>query len=130
MSCQRRNRRFAKPLCLAALGLMGLNGCATKQQVALDCLPEQVTIFVDGERLDHSPKALELDADRPHTVLFRAPGYRPRMVVVEPDPTAEGRPALQPARICADLFARAPRMQRHLDLQVDPQPPAKPDGAP
>ena len=130
MSCQRRYRRFVKPLCLAALGLVGLNGCASKQWVALDCLPEQVTIFVDGERLDHSPEALELDVDRPHTVLFRAPGYRPRMVVIEPDPTAEGRPALQPERICADLFARAPRMQRHLDLQVDEQPPAKLGDAP
>ena len=130
MSCQRRYGRFARPLCLAALGLMGLCGCAAKQRVALDCLPEQVTIFVDGERLDHSPEALELDVDRPHTVLFRAPGYRPRMVVIDIDETPEGRPVLQPTRVCAALLARAPRMRRRLDLQVDAHPPAAPAAAP
>ena len=128
MPRQRCSMSFRRSFVLAAALLIG--ACAAKQHVTLDCLPEDVTIFVDGRRLESNPDSVELESDKPHTVLFRAPGYKPRMVVIESDPASDGPPLLRPARVCADLLARTPRMQRHLDLEVDDQPPAKPGGSP
>ena len=123
MPCQRFSNSVRGPALLAAILLLG--ACAAKQRVTLDCLPEGVTVFVDGRRLENTQDGVELESDRPHTVLFRAPGYRPRMVVIDTDHTSDGAPLLHPTHVCADLLARAPRMKRHLDLEVDDQPPAK-----
>ena len=62
---------FRRSFVLAAALLIG--ACAAKQHVTLDCLPEDVTIFVDGRRLESNPDSVELESDKPHTVLFRAP---------------------------------------------------------
>lgn len=128
MSCQRFSQGVPGLLALAALLLLG--ACAAKQRVTLDCLPEHVTIFVDGQRLESDQNSVELDSDKPHLVMFRAPGYKPRMVVIDTDQSSEGTPLLHPTRVCADLLAQTPRMQRRLDLEVDDQPPAKPGQTP
>ena len=124
MSDRRFSKNFLGSYALAALLLLA--GCAAKQRVTLDCLPEHVAIFVDGKQLESDQSAVELDSDRPHIVMFRAPGYRPRMVVINTDPSSEGSPRLHPTHVCADLLARQPHMERHLDLKVDRQPPANP----
>lgn len=128
MPCQRFSRGLRGLVLLAATLLVG--ACAAKQRVALDCLPEQVTIFVDGERLEPNQDSVELASEKPHTVLFRAPGYAPRMIVIDSQAAADGTPLLHPTRVCADLVAHTPRMQRRLDLEVDHQPPAKSGGTP
>jgi len=126
--CQRFSSGLSGFVLLALVLLVG--ACAAKQRVTLDCLPEEVTIFVDGRRLEPSQDSVELQSDKPHTVLFRAPGYAPRMVVIDSAAAADGAPLLHPTRVCADLVAHTPRMQRHLDLEVDDQPPAKPGSTP
>ena len=73
------------------LVLLFAGGCAAKQRVALDCVPHEVSVYVDGRRLEGSADSVELRADRPHTVFFKGGDYEPRMIVLEPhevgDPT-------------------------------------------
>ena len=50
--------KFRRSIVLAAALLTG--ACAAKQHVPLDCLPEDVTIFVDVRRLESNPDSVEL----------------------------------------------------------------------
>ncbi len=102
---------------LGALALVLAVGCAHKQRVPLDCVPEQVTVYVDGRALEETPEALELAANRPHTVMFRRPGYRPQMVVLRSGTGDDGGPALAPAQLCVELVPVA--MNRDLVLEVE-----------
>jgi hypothetical protein len=50
--------------------LLAAFGCATRQPIAIDCVPEEVVIYVDGERIDGVPESIALRRDRPHTLFF------------------------------------------------------------
>ena len=77
-------------------------GCAAKQTIPLDCVPKDVTIFVDKKPLDNVPDAIELRTDRPHTLFFRGEGYEPAMLVLE-SVDGEHGPALAPSDVCVEL---------------------------
>ena len=88
--------RLAIPVVLAV-------GCAAKQRIPLDCVTEEVVIYVDGKVLAENPDALELRADEPHKVFFKRPGHEPELVVLESTLDADGRARLEPADVCVEL---------------------------
>lgn len=121
-----RIRTRALSCTLPALALLvGLPGCAPKQRVPLECVPEQVTIYVDGQALEKTPDALELRADEPHKIYFKGEGYEPQLVVLESGTDPDGAPALAPAEVCVELVAV--EVERRLTLTPEEEPtPASP----
>jgi len=77
-------------------------GCAPKQKIPLDCVPKDVTVYVDKKPLESVPDEIDLRADRPHTLFFRGEGYAPSMVVLENVENEQGH-ALAPADVCVEL---------------------------
>jgi hypothetical protein len=106
---------------LAIACAAGTVACAAKQRVPLDCLPAEVVVYVDGERLAETPDALELSADEPHVVMFRGEGYASEMVVLEAETDADGRSKLSPESLCVRLSPIG--MDRRLDLTPEEEPP-------
>ena len=77
-------------------------GCAAKQTIPLDCVPKDLTIFVDKKPLEEVPDSIELRVDRPHTLFFRGEGYEPAMLILESVEGEQG-PALAPGDVCVEL---------------------------
>jgi len=101
----------------AVLGAAALTaGCAAKQRVALDCVPHEVSVYVDGRRLEGSPGSVELRADRPHTVFFKGGDYEPRMVVLEPREVG-GKSELAPADVCSETAFVPMHPQVEMELE-------------
>jgi hypothetical protein len=98
-----------------ALVLAG--GCAAKQRVSLDCVPHEVSVYVDGRRLEGSPDSVDLRADRPHTVFFKGGDYEPRMVVLEPR-EVDGRSELAGADVCSETTFVP--MQPQVEMELEP----------
>lgn len=113
----RRSRARAAQLAwigvVAALSV----ACAPKQRVPLECVPEEVTVYVDQRALGEHPDALELRADEPHKIYFKGPGYEPQLIVLEPEYDENGEPRLAPDRICVELVAVG--VERQLDVEVE-----------
>jgi hypothetical protein len=99
--------------CAAAL----LPGCAAKQTVPLECVSEEVVVYVDGRLLEERPDALELRADEPHKLFFKLPGHEPQLVVLESAPDDEGRLRLSPADVCVELVPVG--LARELTIEVE-----------
>ncbi|HXV37493.1 MAG TPA: hypothetical protein VEC18_10105 [Myxococcota bacterium] len=100
----------------AALALLALGACAQTQTYRLDCVPKDVTIYLDKVPLERVPDELALRVDSPHVLYFKGEGYEPTMVVLEIEETAEG-PALSPSDLCLDL--RLSRRDRDLEVEVE-----------
>jgi hypothetical protein len=121
-------RMPARCLSAARLGLLPLAlcaGCTTMQTFPLDCVPRQVTIYVDGEQLDEIPDQLELRADQPHVVFFKGGGVEPRMIVLD-TLAVDGGARLTPESVCLEpVFSP---VERRLELEIgrDPEPGAEP----
>ena len=98
---------------VAALGV----GCAPKQRIPLDCVPEEVTIYVDQRALDEHPEALELRSDKPHKIYVKGPGYEPQLIILEPEYGEDGEQKLSPDRICVELVPVG--VERNLELEVE-----------
>jgi hypothetical protein len=109
---------FALPLLALAT-----SGCATKQPIAIDCVPEEVVIYVDGERIDGVPESIRLRRDRPHTLFFKGPGIEPELVVVN-STVVDGRAALSPAELCVE--PRYERVGRKVEIAIEPDVAAGP----
>lgn len=107
-----------------AAGLAGLLlACATTQNVRIDCVPEDVVIYVDGRLLEEKPEQLQLDAERDHMLYFKGPGYVPELVVLRSERDDDG------PRLSEDALCVQPRYvgtDRELELDVDAPPPAAP----
>ena len=100
-----------------------LLACAPKQRIALDCVPEEVVVYVDGERLDEMPSELDLRSDEPHTLYFKGPGIAPELIVLESGEVS-GKRRLTPENVC--VKPRYLRVRRELELQIDPDVAAEP----
>ncbi len=98
-------------------------GCASKQRLDLHCVPQEVTVYVDGRKLDGVPEALKLRKDRPHTVFFKGGGFESQMVVLESREDGE-EIVLQPADLCSQTTFVS--MKTVLQLQVDEAPAPSP----
>jgi len=111
-----RNRTIltAAVVCLAA-------ACAHKQTIPLDCIPKEVVVYVDGERLDELPSELDLRSDEPHTVFVKGPGIEPKLVVLTSE-ELEGRSWLSPSSICVQ--PRLLEVRRELEFEIDEAAPA------
>jgi len=119
--------RCAFPAALLALG------CAAKQQVPLDCITEEVVVYVDGKLLEEHPDALQLRADEPHKIYFKRPGHEPELVVLDTTTGADGKPQLSPANVCIELVPIG--LGRELTIEAEDGDGATPgaaedDGAP
>ena len=102
-----------------ALGILLGMGCAAKQRVALDCVPNEVTVYVDGRPLRGPLDSVELSPDRAHTVFFKGGDHEPQMVVLEPR-EVEGTLTLEPSDLCShtDFVPMVPEVK----VQVEDPP--------
>lgn len=105
---------LCKFVCAAVRGAVlalvsGAMACATPptQAVGLQVEPANASLFVDREELAPVPPELVLASDRPHVLFFRAEGYRPQQVVLEPR-MQEGRYVLEPAFVHVRLAPLVP----------------------
>jgi hypothetical protein len=103
--------------CLAAFSAAGVAGCATTQKVRVECVPQKVTVYVDGRELEG--KEVELSTDRPHKIYAKGPGYEPRLVVLEPEKGPDGRPAFASDSVCLEVVPVAIGREIELDPERD-----------
>lgn len=109
---------FAAAAAAAALG------CASKQLVALDCVPHEVSVYVDGRKLEKTPEAIELRKDKAHTVFFKGGGYQPQMVVLNSE-DVDGEKRLSPPDVCTEAVFVETRPE--VQIELEPQPSEEPD---
>ena len=96
--------------------LWGVAGCAAKQKIPLDCIPEEVVVYVDGERLDELPPELDLRSDEPHTIFLKGPGIEPELIVLTSE-EVKGVSGLSPASIC--VHPRLKEVRRKLKFEIE-----------
>ena len=92
-----------KPAAWLVLCMALTPGCAAKQPIPLDCVTQEVVVYVDGELLAKNPDVLELRADEPHKLYFKRPGHEPQLVVLDSTTGPDGKPQLSPANVCVAL---------------------------
>ncbi len=102
------------PCVLLLLAAPFAASCATKQTIRLDCVPKDVTIYVDKKPLDSVPNEIELRTDQPHTLFFRGKDYNPTMVVLD-SVVGENGPALAPDNVCVELHF----VKRTQELEIE-----------
>jgi len=111
--------RCVLPIAAAAV----LLACAPKQKIALDCVPEEFVVYVDGTRLEKTPSDLELRSDQPHTVYFKGPNFVPELVVLNSE-KIDGKARLSPSEVC--VKPRYVQVRRELTMEIDPAVSAAP----
>jgi len=97
-----------------ALALLGTLGCASTQKITLECVPENVVVYVDGNALDRLPEELKLERDQYHTVFVKAEGYRPSLIVLRTE-ESDGEKRLSPDSLCV----REHLIEMHGDLELE-----------
>ena len=112
----KRRHRIAAPL--VGLGTAALCACATTQRIALDCVPREVTVYVDGRLYDGDRDAIELSTDEHHTLYFKSGLYRSQMVVLESEEDEEGR-RLAPADLCTHVVFSEVRPEVQFEIEPD-----------
>jgi hypothetical protein len=105
---------------LAALVLAA--GCASTQQVSLECVPSEVRVYVDGRELEGRRSELSLAVAEPHTLYFKGGSYRPQMVVLE-SREVDGERVLSNADLCQRLVFTEVSPEVRMRLDPDDLPP-------
>jgi hypothetical protein len=91
-------------------------GCASTQRVSLECVPHEVSVYVDGRRLEKTPESIELRKDEAHKLFFKGGGYRPQMVVLRSE-QVEGEERLSPSDVCTEtVFVE---MRPEVEIEVE-----------
>jgi hypothetical protein len=98
------------------LAMIAVSACAHKQTIRLDCVPKDVTIYLDKAPLERVPDSIDLPTSEPHVLFFKGEGYEPTMVVLEIEETADG-PTLSPRDLCLDLNLE--RRKRDLEISIE-----------
>jgi hypothetical protein len=111
---------------LALVAALALAACAAKQKIALECVPEEVAIYVDGERIEGTPPELALSRDQPHTLYFKGHGMMPELVVLNSE-EVEGKATLSPGEVC--VKPRYIQVNREVEMEIDPGVSAAPPAA-
>ena len=93
-------------------------GCASTQRFSLECVPQDVEVYVDKEAVEGRPPDLSLRVDEAHTVYFKGGGYRPQMVVLE-SRDVDGEVQLAPQDLCREVVFVP--MERQIHMAVDPE---------
>jgi hypothetical protein len=109
--------RMASHRILAALLAVSAAGCASTQKMRIDCVPQKVTVYVDGRQLEGNEA--ELSTDRPHKIYAKGPGYQPRLVVVEPETGPDGRSAFPSDNVCVEVVPVAVGREIEIDPERD-----------
>ena len=109
------HRRLGAALA-ALLTALAAAGCASTQTVRIACVPQKVSVYVDGRLLDGNEAALR--TDRPHKIYAKGPGFEPRLVVIEPEVGADGRPVFRDGEVCMEVVPIG--MTRELEVEVEP----------
>jgi len=91
-------------------------GCAHTQRYQLDCVPRNVTIYLDKVPLERTSDSVDLRADRPHVFFFKGEGYESMMVVLDTEETPDG-PVLSPSDLCSDF--ELVKRSRNLQIEVE-----------
>lgn len=103
-----------------ALGMVLLAGmlpaCASKQRVALDCVPGEMTVYVDKRRLEKTPDEIRLSKNEPHTIFLKGGGYQPQMVVLESQ-RVDGEYRLTPPDLCSQILVA--EIEPALEMEVE-----------
>lgn len=107
----------ARALVAGLLAAFVATGCASTQEIQLQCVTEEVQVYVDGRLLEDGTDRVELTRDAPHKIFAKAPGHQPQLVVLEPREDAEGRTTLGPDAICIELVPVG--MGRELEIDVE-----------
>lgn len=94
-------------------------GCLTtsKQRVRIECVPERVSVYVDGRLLEPASGGVLLRTDRPHKIFAKGAGYEPRLVVLEPERDAEGRLRFASSELCIEVVPIG--LNRELELEPE-----------
>ena len=108
-------RLSAGAFALASLTL----ACASSQTIRLRCVPQQVSIYVDGELLEAGADEVVLQTDEPHKIFVKAPGYQPKLVVLEPRAGEDGRMHLGPDEVCIEPVAIGVERQLEIEGEQD-----------
>jgi hypothetical protein len=103
-------------ICVVAIATAAL-GCASKQRIALDCVPHEVSVYIDGRELEKTPESIELRRDEPHTVFFKGGGYRSQMVVLRSE-DVDGEKRLSPPDVCTEAVFL--EMRPEVRIEVEP----------
>lgn len=106
--------RFA----LAVLAL-GVCACAQYQHVGVDSTPAGAEIFLDGEKVGTTPARLRIQRDKDHSVYLKREGYRPELVVLTLNPTADGIDFLTPADVRVQMLPGLGEPGRDLEVEVE-----------
>ena len=101
----------------AALLAVTATGCVSTQRVRVDCVPQKVTVYVDGQQLEGNEA--ELRTDRPHKIYAKGPGDQPRLVVLEPEKGPDGRAAFPSDNVCLEVVPVAVGREIELDPERD-----------
>lgn len=98
-------------------------GCASTQTVDLRCVPNEVTVYVDGRELEETPESIELRRDEAHKIYFKGGPYEPQMVVLESS-EQDGESRLEPADLCTEttFVKMRPEVEVHVDPEDEPEP--------
>lgn len=97
--------------------------CAPLQRVPIDSAPRDSSVFVDGEALGSPPLAVDLRADRDHSVFIRREGYQPVLVILTSEKQERGH-RLDPGEVRVQLTP----LERGRDLEVEVE--RRPDRVP
>ncbi len=102
-----------------ACGLFAV-ACAPKQIVPIAAEPRPLEIFLDQKMLPAGSEAVELRADRDHTLFFKREGYRSDLIVLQ-SREVDGEPRLLPDRV--DVLLREELdTTPSLELEFDESP--------
>ncbi len=111
--------RKALRLSVALLAGAVFAGClASTQRVSIQCVPEEVKVYVDGQLLEGAAAdGVVLRTDEPHKIFVKGEGYEPVLVVLEPVVDAEGNESLGPEEVCIEVVPVG--MQRTLEIEME-----------
>ena len=100
----------------ALLAALAVAGCASTQTVRISCVPQEVSVYVDGRLLEGNEA--DLRTDRPHKIYAKGPGYEPQLVVLEPQTDRDGRASFREDDVCVRVVPVG--MGRELEVEVEP----------
>jgi hypothetical protein len=100
-------------------------GCvSSSQRVRIECVPEQVQVYVDGRLLEDDEFEVSLRKDEPHKIFVKGAGYEPQLVVLEPRVDADGNQTLGSDAVCVEVVPLG--MKRDLELHMEHDVPREP----
>ena len=97
-------------------------GCASTQKVSLECVPSEVSVYVDGRELDDRREQISLGVDEAHTVFFKGGGFQPLMVVLE-SREVDGKRRLSNADLCREVVFTEMRPELRIEVEEEGVPP-------